>query len=89
MIGYEPSLAKVELYYRLERLQPWEIAALLPWVGSSIDATELLEFIGEATGRPTEKELPGSAHGFSVVMGGGELGAFSFFGFARNMFGSD
>ncbi|MGH9766235.1 MAG: hypothetical protein ACREAB_02270, partial [Blastocatellia bacterium] len=96
MIGHEPESSRLELYFSVEGLEPWEVGWLMKRAGLASREAELLGLIGETYGRSVERRLPGSRLGFSFsVLPDGPDGAdgasmiFSIFSYAGSVCGSD
>jgi hypothetical protein len=88
--GFDPVSGKIELYFRGRALAPQELRGLLHFSGLADREERLLCLLEEATQRPARVRLPGTQHGFSISLEpAGEVETFSFFVFARSLFGAD
>jgi hypothetical protein len=88
MIGLDPTSSRIELYFRGNAIEPWEIGTLLRRAGLPERRDDLLQLVEEASGESTRESLPGTNVGFSFSFGPEPL-AFSLFFFARSVFGGD
>lgn len=90
MIGYEPGSSRFELYFRSDRLEPWEVGLLLRRAGLAGREDELLSLVEEAYGRSIQAGLPGSDLGFSLAISPvAQPTVFSLFHYAGSVFGGD
>lgn len=90
MIGYEPESSRTELYFRIDKVEPWEIGLLLHRAGIHARQPDLLKIIEDTYGFPVEMALKGSTIGFSYSMpANGGKATFSLFKYARSVFGVD
>lgn len=95
MIGYEPAAAgsasaRLEFYFRVAGLEPWEVGGLLRRINLAGRALELLALVEETYGRSLERGLPGARLGFSFSVGlNGAGAAFSVFNYAGVVCGGD
>ena len=90
MIGHEPGSSRIELYFRIGRLEPWEVELLLQRAHLASRKEELLSFLEEAHGYSAQQTLPGTNLGcsFSISTPGGPP-VLSLFAYARSIFGGD
>jgi hypothetical protein len=90
MLGHEPGSARIELYFRIGRLEEWELALLLQRAQLATRQEELLNLVERAHGHSVRQVLPGNNLGcsFSISLEGGPL-LFSLFAYARSIFGGD
>jgi hypothetical protein len=88
--GVDPVSGKIELYFRGRSLEPRELRGLLSFAGLAEQEEALFSLLEEAAHHPARVRLPGAQHGFSISLApAGEIGTFTFFVFARSMFGAD
>ena len=88
--GVDPVSEKIELYFRGCSLEPRELRGLLGFSGMADQEEALFSLIEEATQHPARTQLPGSQHGFSISLApAGDVETFTFFVFARSLFGAD
>jgi hypothetical protein len=94
MLGCEPAANRIELYYRVDRLEIDHLPHLLKPAGLTERAGELLAWIEAAYGHPLRGKLPGGSVGFSYALSYPAEqpqvpGAFTVFLFARALWGGD
>lgn len=91
MVGIDTAAEVIELYYRADHLQPWEIRRMTGVIGMAEQADELLGLVEDLTERSAARQLPFTQTGFSVSIGlnGGTPGAFSLFCPAGHVLGGD
>lgn len=90
MIGYEPETSRIELYFRVAGLEPWEVGGLLRRTNLASRTAELLNLVEEIYGRSLERGLPGSRLGFSFsVVPDGMATVFSIINYAGVVCGGD
>jgi hypothetical protein len=90
MVGYDPTAARTELYFRADGLETWELGRALARAGLNHRLPDLLALLGRAVGRAAEGPLRAWPLGFSLSLptGEGEV-FFSLYTFAHTMFGTD
>ncbi|MFK7693017.1 hypothetical protein ACI5FR_09510 [Paenibacillus sp. HJGM_3] len=90
MIGLDAGTGRLELYFRADGLEPWEVYRLMGLVGLAEQAGDLLELVETLSDRPAARRLPFTQAGFSVSVGpAGTPAVFSLFGLARTAIGPD
>lgn len=90
MIGCDPESSRLELYFRIAGLEPWEVGLLMRRVNLASRQSELLSLIEETCGRPVERGLPGARLGFSFsISPNGAPAVFSIFNYAESVCGGD
>lgn len=90
LIGYEPDTSRMELYFRTEHLDMWEVTHLLRRAGLASRAAQLLGLLEAAYDRPMTTVFPRSHCGFSFSLApAAGPTVFSLFLFARSVFGGD
>lgn len=90
MIGLELPSDRVELYFRADGLQPWEVDRLMGLLAMHHQAEELLGLVEEIAERSTAERLPAQQTGFSIsAKEDGTDSRFSLFWLARHLLGSD
>jgi hypothetical protein len=90
MIGYEPATERMELYFRVDRMDAWQLGLLLQRAGLAEQHAALLGLIEDAYGRSVEPVLPGSKLGLSFAYApAGRPAALSVFALARTLCGGD
>jgi len=89
LIGYDPRKHRMELYFRVEQLENWELAQLLNRVGLNRRLEELLTLLEDIYGCSIAETIPSANLGFSYSFGFGAEPAFSLFAEARSVLGSD
>jgi hypothetical protein len=88
--GFVPVSGKLELYFRGRGLEPRELCGLLRFSGLEDQEGSLLAMIEAASRQPSRQRLPGNQHGFSISFDRrGDVETFTFFVFARSLFGTD
>ena len=65
-VGVEPATRRLEVYFRVPRLEVWEVERLLGRVGLAERWPDLHELVEQAFGRPLGETVPGRFGGFSV-----------------------
>ena len=90
LIGYEPGEKRFECYFQIDRLETWELERLMGQAGLAERKTSLLNLLAESYHRPVQSTIPDENLGFSFSysLAGGPT-VFSFFTYARSVFGSD
>ena len=90
LIGYEPGEKRFECYFHIDRLEAWELERLLDQAGLAERQTSLLNLLAESYNRPVQSTIPDENLGFSFSYSlAGSPTVFSFFTYARSVFGSD
>ena len=90
MTGFDPVSGNLEFYFYGRTMDPQELRNLLLFSGLAHKEEHLFSLIGEASQRPARLRLPGTQHGFSISLAqGGTVETFTFFVFARSLFGTD
>lgn len=90
MAGLDLATNGVELYYKLRRLRPGRLSALIRSFGGDDRADEVLVAIGALDGRPCRGEMPVSDLGFSVgLLPDTDRRIFTFFTGAQALLGPD
>jgi hypothetical protein len=90
IVAFEPGSERLEFYFRGCLLQPKELAELLRFSGLAQHEEDLFCLLEETSRQPSRVRLPGTQHGFSLSLKvGGEIEIFTFFVFARSLFGTD
>ena len=90
MAGFDSASGNLEFYFYGHAMEPQELRKLLFFCGLAKQEEDLFTLLEEASHRPARWRLPGTQHGFSVTLArGGEIESFTFFVFARSLFGSD
>jgi hypothetical protein len=90
MTGFEPASGNLELYFYGRAMEPQELRKLLFFAGLASQEEDFFSLLEEASQHPARLRLPGTQHGFSVSLArGGEVETFTFFVFARSLFGTD
>jgi hypothetical protein len=90
MVGYDPAVDRIELYFRADGLELWEAARALHRVGLADGEKDLWALIAEACDRPLRNRLPGGRAGFSLSFDAGRQPAsFTIFHHAVEVFGGD
>ncbi|HEY5705973.1 MAG TPA: hypothetical protein VIS96_10400 [Terrimicrobiaceae bacterium] len=88
--GFAPGSQRLELYFRGRGLEPRELRGLLQFSGLADQQENLFSLLEAASRQPARVRLPGNQHGFSISLDPrGELDMFTFFVFARSLFGAD
>lgn len=88
--GIDPVSEKIELYFRGRSLEPQELRGLLGFSGMADQEQALFSLLEEASQHPARERLPGTQHGFSISLApAGDVETFTFFVFARSLFGAD
>ncbi len=88
-VAFDPGSTRRELYFRCACLAPGELGGLLAFAGLRHREGDLFSLLAEAAPGPVRERLPGTQHGFSLALAGGEVAAFSLFTFASSVFGDD
>jgi len=90
MIGCDVETSRIEFYFQVTGLEPWEVGGLLRRTNLASRQTELLNLIEETYGRSLERGLPGSRLGFSFSVAPGKMStAFSIVCYAGVVGGGD
>ena len=90
MTGFDPASGNLELYFYGRAMEPQELRKLLFFSGLASQEEDFFSLLEEASQHPARLRLPGTQHGFSVSLArGGEVETFTFFVFARSLFGAD
>jgi hypothetical protein len=90
IVAFEPGSQRLEFYFRGCLLQPKELADLLCFSGLAHYEEDLFCLLEETSRQPSRIRLPGTQHGFSLSLeAGGKIETFTFFVFARSLFGTD
>ena len=90
LIGYEPGEKRFECYFHVDRLEVWELERLMGQAGLAERHTSLLNMLAESYNRPVQSTIPDENLGFSFSYSlAGSPTVFSFFTYARSVFGSD
>jgi hypothetical protein len=90
IVAFEPDSERLEFYFRVRLLHPKELADLLRFSGLAQHEEDLFCLLEETSRQPSRVRLPGAQHGFSLSLkAGGEIEAFTFFVFAKSLFGTD
>jgi hypothetical protein len=88
--GFDPVSERIELYFRGRALEPQELRGLLRFSGLADQEEALFSLLEDASQDSARVRLPGTQHGFSISLEpGGEVETFTFFVFARSLFGAD
>jgi hypothetical protein len=90
MTGFDPASGNLEFYFYGRAMEPQELRKLLFFSGLASREKDFFSLLEEASQHPARVRLPGTQHGFSVSLArGGEVETFTFFVFARSLFGAD
>ena len=90
MTGFDPASGNLEYYFYGRAMEPQELRKLLFFAGLASQEEDFFSLLEEASQHPARLRLPGTQHGFSVSLArGGEVQTFTFFVFARSLFGTD
>ena len=90
IVAFEPDAERLEFYFRGRLLHPKELADLLRFSGLAQHEEDLFCLLEETSRQPSRVRLPGAQHGFSLSLAaGGKIETFTFFVFARSLFGTD
>ena len=89
IIGYGPMRSSIELYFRIEDFEPWEIGLLLDQAGIHHRLPKLCSLLEDAYGRPVDSALTGTVgYSYSFSSSKGPM-TVSLFKYARSVFGGD
>ena len=90
MTGFDPASGNLEFYFYGRAMEPQELRKLLFFSGLASQEEDFFSLLEEASQHPARLRLPGTQHGLSVSLGrGGDVETFTFFVFARSLFGTD
>lgn len=89
MIGYIPSQGRLETYYSIRDLRPWELAALMQPIGLSHRAHDVRSAFEATLRRPLHQAFPSPIMGFSYASSQWEQPSFSLYGFCEHLFASE
>lgn len=89
LYGYEPASGVHERYYRIQRLRPYHLRALMSCAGLEHRAAELSALIRDAYGHPIDAALPGGSVGCSIAGRRDGPVQFTLYVFARALWGGD
>lgn len=90
LVGCDLASGRLEFYFRSRSLDPDQLGRLVAFAGLGHRQKELRAVLDDLGAVPAPERLPGSSHGFSVALtGGAEADTFSYFVFARSLFGDD
>ncbi|MFC5700234.1 hypothetical protein ACFPVX_02975 [Cohnella faecalis] len=90
MVGLEPDSGRIEWYFRVERMEPWEISRIMGMLGKSEQGEQLLGLVEEFAERSVATSLPCTRNGFSISTdANGAPSVFSLFCLAKRLAGGD
>jgi len=92
MCGHEPASGRMEFYFSVQHLEPWQVGRLMHGTAVASRAAELLGLLEEIYDGSLQRCLPRSKLGFSYSLIPGTDGAsmvFSIFGLANSICADD